>query len=125
VAQFINAFISDEEWQNLQKNKGADVELHGFLETTKVKDSAEGFAHSDATKKALITITVPSIPESEDVAGFAEIKENSDFGDDDSVLFNIMSKFAVDDGKIEEVGGKQYRSLVLLYGGGAMRKYVQ
>ena len=52
------AYISAEEWSKLEQNRGKDIEMYGFLSTTKNQKVALDFAQSDIDKKALITIIV-------------------------------------------------------------------
>ena len=116
-------YISAQEWSNLEARIDREIEMFGFLSTTKAKGVALSFVESDIAKKALITIVVPAAPDKGE-QGFAEVKDLSDYAAEDEVLFNIRSRFTVLEAKIEEINGQNYRHLVLLYGAQAMRSFV-
>ena len=121
---YIEAHTSQrKEWSDLEAKIGREIEMFGFLSTTKAKDVALGFVQGDIAKKALITIVVPAAPDKGE-QGFAEVRDLSDFADEDEVLFNIRSRFTVLEAKIEEIDGQNYRHLVLLYGAQTMRNFI-
>jgi len=109
-------YLSDQEWINLQSNIGKDIEMHGFLSTSKRQSIGMKFLGSDTNQKALITVIV--LPQSDkEEQGFAELKEFSRYPKEDEVLFNIRSRFTVLETRTENDKGLEYRHLVLLYGG--------
>jgi hypothetical protein len=116
------AYLSDNEWTRLQQNCGREIEMHGFLSTTKQKEVAFNFCKTDLNKKALISIIVPNFPEKGE-QGFAEMSNYTDFPGEDEVLFNVRSRFTVLEVTMEEIDGIKMRHLVLLYGAQAMRRY--
>ena len=116
-------YISAQEWSHLEAKVGREIEMFGFLSTTKAKDVALDFVKHDIAKKALITIIVPAAPDKGE-QGFAEVKDLSDFAAEEEVLFNIRSRFTVLEAKVEEINGQNYRHLVLLYGAQTMRKFI-
>lgn len=118
------AYISPQEWTKLQQNVGKEIEMYGFLSTTKDKEVGLFFTEIDLTRKMLITVIVPGSPV-KDEQGFAEIKEFATMEDEDEVLFNVRSRFRILEARIEEINGIQYRHLVLLYGAQAMRKFIK
>jgi len=53
-------YLSRKEWAILQDNVGKDIEMYGFLSTSKLKSVGEEFVlKGDTSSKALITILVP------------------------------------------------------------------
>jgi len=109
------AFISEKEWESLKQNINREIEMHGFLSTSKTPRVALNFAQSDFTKKALLTILTPQDLLYEE-QGFAEIKEFSHFSKEDEVLFNIRSRFTILQASIVKIQEKDCRHLVLFYG---------
>ena len=107
----------------MEAKTGREIEMFGFLSTTKSKDVALDFIGGDIAKKALITIVVPAAPDKGE-QGFAEVRDLSEFPDEDEVLFNIRSRFTILETRIEEIDGKDYRHLVLLYGAQTMRNFI-
>jgi len=118
-------YLSEKEWNQLQGNIGQEIEMFGFLSTSK-KEIAEKFLKKDRAKKALITIIVPQGP-NEGEEGFAEIKEFAieKFKKEDEVLFNVRSRFTILQAESEEINGVMCRHLVLFYGAQAWRKYLK
>ena len=117
------AFLTQEEWDKLAQNIGKDIEMYGFLSTTKNPWVAQNFVMIEPSKKALITILVPEgLNEGEQ--GFAEVKEFSDFAIEDEVLFNVRSVFTVLEATSQEIEGVQCRHLVLLYGAETWRHHL-
>jgi len=115
------AFISDEEWSLLEKNVGKDIEMLGFLSTSKSEKVASNFQNRDKQKKVFMTLIVPKCPPQED-QGFAEVKEFSNYPEEDEVLFNVRSRFTVIKATDEKDEG---RHLVLLYGKEAWKTHIQ
>ena len=115
------AYLSDQEWIALEQNVGKDIEMFGFLSTSKAREVALGFLKRDTAKKTLITIMVPAVPPNGD-KGFAEIDEFSQYAEDE-VLFNIRSRFTILAATVESVdsGLESCRHLVLLYDARALR----
>ena len=115
------SYLTDQEWGTLKQNIGKEIEMLGFLSTSKEKEVALRFIKRDTAKKTLITIIVPSA-DYRGEQGFAEIKEFSEY-EEDEVLFNIRSRFTVIATIIESVDPEieVCRHLVLLYGAEAMR----
>ena len=68
--------MPQEEWIKLKDNVGKDIEIHGFLSTSKNKGIALKFMNLDRNKKALIIVIVLPCTNLEE-QGFAEIKEFS------------------------------------------------
>ena len=116
-------YLSDEEWTGLEKNTGKEIEMFGFLSTSKDRKIGVKFTRKDPTKKALITIIVPSVADL-DVRGFAEIKDFSNVPDEEEVLFNIRSRFTILETKIVKNTKKCNRHLTLLYVIRAIRKHI-
>ena len=117
------AYISGEEWSKVEANAGKEIEMLGFLSTSKNKAVATKFTLSDVAKKILITIIVPAAPD-KGKQGFAEIKEFSDYSNEEKVLFNIRSRFTILDVGVEDVTNKQCRHLALLYNAKTVQKYI-
>ena len=118
------AYLSEQEWESLSKNVGKDVEMYGFLSTSKRKDVALDFLRRDVLKKALITVIVPAAPDLEE-QGFADVDDLSKYNEQE-VLFNIRSRFTVVEATTEPIDSQtgSCHHLVLLYGAVSMRKYV-
>jgi len=116
------AYLSQEEWASLKENVDNEIEMHGFLSVSKVKNVAVHFMQTDPSKKVLITIIVPKGPNTEE-QGFAEIEKYSRFPQEKEILFNVRSRFTV----LEAEDASQdvpYRHLVLLYGARGFRKFI-
>ena len=113
--------LLDPEWDLLKANISKEIEMYGFLSTTKNKDSK--FIKRNLRKGALITIIVPDFPNLKD-RGFAEISEFSQFVQEQEVLFNVRSKFTVLEAKDEVFEDFKQRHLILLYGAQAMRRFL-
>lgn len=111
-----SAYISEEEWTQLQQNCGKDIEMYGFLSASKKPEVIEFFLEGDPDKQVIITVIVPAHAASSESQGFAEIKEFSDLKDEDEVLFNIRSRFAVLETTTIKINKVSYKHLVLLYG---------
>jgi len=116
-------YMSNEEWKALGENLGKEVEMLGFLSTTKVRRQAERILYEKWDQKAFVTIVVPPAPNRGE-HGFAEIEEFSDFPAEGEILFNIHSKFTVLRLTTEIINKNQCRHLVLLYGKKEMMKDV-
>jgi len=120
------AFISKDEWGKLERNVGREIEMHGFLSTSKSLEAAKNFANKDPVNQILITIIVPPLPAiSSDDQGFAEIDENSEFNEEE-ILFNVRSKFEIVDTGTMKISdqGTECRHLILLYGAHSLREYM-
>ena len=116
------AYISQIEWGNLERNIGKEIEMHGFLSTSKKKGKAREFAAMDSKNKIMITIIVPSnfkkemssfnkkannsstgtVPingepnaVNQEDQGFAEIRDFSEFKAEEEILFNVRSRFTI------------------------------
>lgn len=113
------AYLSAEEWSNLKLNLNREIEMHGFLSVSKVKNVGLNFMKADPSKKVFITIIVPKGP-TEDEQGFAEMQEFSEYPQEKEILFNVRSRFTV----LETEDDGPYRHLVLLYGAQGFRKYI-
>jgi len=109
------AFITSQEWDKLKKNVGRDIEMHGFLSTSKAERVAFKFLEADPELKALITIIVPRCSDKEE-QGFVDIKEFSDLKGEEEILFNVRSRFTILDTENILFRGKECRHLILLYG---------
>lgn len=116
-------YISDEEWAQLEQNCGKDIEMYGFMSTSKDKDIAIGYMQEDMNKKIFITVIVPDALNGEG-QGFAEIEKYSEFETEAEVLFNIRSRFTVLKTTMMKDGPVEYRHLVLLYGAQEIRKHL-
>ena len=116
------AYLSDQEWSNLKQNLGREIEMHGFLSTSKSQNTALNFMHDDPDQKVFITIIVPKGPNDEE-QGFAEIAEFSEFPEEE-ILFNVRSRFTVLETENKHSPGRAYRHLVLLYGAQGFRKFL-
>ena len=118
------AYVTDQEWNSLKANRGREIEMYGFLSTSKDIEVAMDFLKKDRKKKALIIIVVPALPD-KSVQGFAEMNEFSTFAEDE-VLFNLKSRFTVLKTIPESTtpGMEAPRTLILLYGAETMRNYV-
>src|SRR5207237_1096229 len=75
---FRGARISQEEWNMLGNNVGKEIEMYGFISTSKNKDIAVQFAKKDFTEKILVTIIVPGTSDKGE-QGFAELKDISQY----------------------------------------------
>ena len=117
-------YLSDDEWRNLEEHKGKEIEMFGFLSTSKSKNVAVEFIQKDMSKKVFITVIIPATS-GEEKQGFAEIQEFSKFTEEE-VLFNVRSRFTVLEAATELITSNSAgcRHLVLLYGAGGMRKYI-
>ena len=115
--------LSSDRWSKLESNIGNDIEMFGFLSTTKDEKTAIRSIEQDFDKKALITIIIPNSPDKGE-QGFAEVKDFSAFLDEDEVLFNIRSRFTILEAYIEEKDGKKYRRLILLHEARALRQHL-
>jgi len=111
-------YISNPEWEMLENNIEKDIEMYGFLSTSKNKKSAMDFA-----KNLFITIIVPAAPDL-GVQGFAEVKEFSAFPNEEEVLFNVRSRFTILDARSEIMDGKELRHVILLFGARAIAEYL-
>jgi len=118
------AYLSDKEWTELTNNIGKEIEMYGFLSTSKAKEKALYFAAQDITRKIFITIIVPAIV-GEGEQSFAEIKEFSKFPSEEEVLFNVRSRFTILEATREEINGSACRHLVLLYGAQTLRRVMR
>jgi len=118
------AYLSEEEWTKLEENVDKDIEMYGFLSTTKKKGIAERFVLEDPLKKVLVTIIVLPGEDLKDQQqqGFAEVKEFSEYKAEEEVLFNIRSRFTVLETSFQILEGIKCRHLVLLYGKQAWRR---
>ena len=112
-------YLSDQEWISLQASAGKEIEMFGFLSTSRNKDVGIHFA-----KQVLITVIVPAAP-GKGEQGFAEVQEFSGY-EEDEILFNIGSRFTVVATMMEtnSTNLQQYRHLILLYGARTMRSYI-
>lgn len=118
-------YISGDEWDTLKNNIGRDIEMYGFLSTSKAKAAALNFIKKDANKKGFITIIVPGFPDKGE-QGFAGIKDLSAIPNEDEVLLNVRSQFKILEATVEEVApGITCRHLGLVYGMQAMRRYLK
>ena len=115
------SYLTDQEWSTLKQNTGKEIEMLGFLSTSKEKEVAMRFIKRDTAKKTLITIIIPP-NDYKGEQGFAEIKEFSEY-EENEVLFNIRSRFTIIAAVIESIDPKieVCRHLVLLYGAELMR----
>ena len=109
------AFMPSQDWEKLKNNVGRDIEMHGFLSTSKAERVAFNFLKANPDQKALITIIVPRCSDKEE-QGFVDIKEFSYFQDEEEILFNVRSRFTIVDLGRRLFQSKQCRHLVLLYG---------
>ena len=73
-----SAHLTNAEWENLQNNIGKDIEMHGFLSTSKSFDAAFRFMNAGSPGKVFITIIIPGTTHKGQL-GYAEIKEYSQF----------------------------------------------
>ena len=119
------AYLSQEEWTSLKENQDKEIEMHGFLSVSEVRNVALHFVESDPSKKVLITIIVPKGPNEEE-QGFAEIHQYSDFPQEKEILFNVRSRFTVLETEDDYVysGTSRCRHLVLLYGARGFRRFI-
>lgn len=118
------AYFSTDNWDKLKQNQGKEIEMHGFLSTTKSETVREFFAQEHREQKALITIIVPKVPDHQG-QGFAEIAEYSTVPEEDEVLFNIRSRFVILQIGSKELNQVEFRHLVLLYGVQEMRQAIR
>ncbi len=117
------AYMSEQEWLSLKENTGREIEMHGFLSVSKVKNVALNFMRRDSSKMALITIIVPKGPNEEE-QGFAEIEEYSMYPMEKEILFNVRSRFTILETEEEYSEDLPYRHLVLLYGAQGFRRFI-
>lgn len=117
------AYITKEEWVRLEQNQEKEIEMYGFLSTTKNKNVAETFAQEDRDQKAVITIVVPELPDHEG-QGFAEVAEYSLYSEEEEILFNVRSRFTILKVGLEDIDGVTYRHLILLYGAQEIRRFI-
>jgi len=117
------AYISDDEFAKLGRNIGKEIEMCGFLSTSKSQATAINFLNLDLAKKVLITILVPDLPLSElDEQGFADL---SKFSKEEEILFNVRSRFEVlEVGTIQVDPNSECRHVVLFYGAQFLRKFM-
>lgn len=47
------AYLSEQEWLSLKENQDKEIEMHGFLSVSKVKNVALNFMNTDPSKKCL------------------------------------------------------------------------
>jgi len=120
---FRGAFISKDEWKILEGNIGKEIEMHGFLSTTKVKKKAADFLKADVDNKMFVTIIIPPLPIPDD-QGFAEVREFSDFPFEEEVLFNVRSRFKILEAKVSKIDPFTCKHLVLFYGTEALQRYI-
>ena len=116
-------YLTDLEWQKLEANIGRDIEMYGFMSTSKDKKTALGFLNK-VDKQAFISVIVPSVPDRRD-RGFAYLQDISDYNEEE-ILFNIRSRFTVIEATVETIDPRfePCRHLVLLYGDLQMREYI-
>jgi len=114
-------YLSAEEWSNLKENVGREIEMHGFLSTSKDMKAPLQFL-SDLSKQVWITILVPKGSTIE-VQGFADLERYSRFPKEREILFNVRSRFTVIEAEEEWRPEYPCRHLVLLYGAQGFRKY--
>ena len=120
-----DTYFSHKEWARLEENVEKDILVDSFLSASKDKARALKFAQQDANQRALVTIIIP-YGQNNSSQGYAELKEFTDFGFEDEVLFNIFSTFTILSASVEtSEEGKEYRHLVLLYGVHDWREYVR
>ena len=120
------AYISKAEFEKLERNVGKEIEMYGFLSTSKSLHSAEKFLYDDIKNKVLITIIIPPLPSPElDEQGFVDMRNFSEFSQEEEILFNVRSRFQVLEVGSIQVGKnkKECRHLVLLYGAQLLRRY--
>jgi len=117
------AYLSQEEWASLKANLGGEIEMHGFLSVSKVKNVALHFMQENPNQKVFITILVPKGPNEEDQE-FAEVEEFSNYPQEKEILFNVRSRFTVLEAEDSFAQGLPYRHLVLLYGAQGFRRYI-
>ena len=115
------AYTSKDEFEKLERNVGKEIEMYGFLSTTKSLKIAKKFLNDDdIEKKVLITIIIPSLPMPElDEQGFADLSKFSKFSGEEEILFNVKSRF-----QVLWVEAGECRQLVLLYGAKLLRQYM-
>jgi len=109
------AFMSSQDWEKLKNNVGRDIEMHGFLSTSKEEEVAFNFLQANPDQKVFITIVVPPCSDKEE-QGFVDIKEFSYFKKEEEILFNVRSRFTILDVGTRSFQGKQCRHVILLYG---------
>jgi len=117
------AYLSEQEWSSLKENVDREIEMHGFLSVSKVKNVGLNFLKTDPSKKAIITIIVPKGPNDQE-QGFAEMEEFSEYVAEREVLFNVRSRFTVLETEDFYSKDLPYRHLVLLYGAQSFRKFI-
>jgi len=118
------AYISNEEFEKLERNVGKEIEMYGFLSTSINQESAVNFLNEDIGKKVFITIIVPPFPDPElDEQGFINISKYSPF-EEKEILFNVRSRFQVLKVGTIPVLKTECRHLVLFYGTHLLRKHI-
>jgi len=122
-ALYRGAYLSQEEWSSLKVNLGREIEMHGFLSVSKVKNVALHFMQENPNQKVFITVLVPRGPNEEE-QGFAEVEEFSKYPQEKEILFNVRSRFTVLEAEDTCPGDLLYRHLVLLYGAQGFRRCV-
>ena len=85
--------FSKEEWANLQANTGKEIQMYGFLSTSKNEKIAHEFLKKEYENPTIITIIVPDAPYLGE-EGFAEMKKFSVYSEKE-ILFNVNSRFTV------------------------------
>jgi len=116
-------YLSREEWKLLTSNVGKEIEMYGFLSTSKSLKEAQKFAKADPINKAFVTFIVPACPDIGE-QGFADVKLFSDFQNEEEVLFNVRSRFTILETTSIQIDNVTMRHLVLLYGAQAWRRYL-
>ena len=122
-ALYRGAYLSQEEWESLKGNLGREIEMHGFLSVSKLKNVALNFMKMNPSDKVFITILVPKGPNEEE-QGFAEVEEFSMYPQEKEILFNVKSRFTVLEAEDPCPEDLPYRHLVLLYGARGFRRFV-
>ena len=120
---YLADYISNEKWSEFEANTGKEIEAFSFISATKKKSLAVESALKNYAEKMLITIIVPAVSDQEG-QGFAEMDAFSDFPNEEAVLFNIRSKFAILEARTDKAYGQSLRQLVLLYDPQAMRRNI-
>ena len=116
-------YLSEQEWQSLIANTGKEIEMYGFLSTSKAKDVALRFFKKDPKRMVFITIIMPAA-HYRGRRGFVDLEELSDYAEKE-VLFNLKSRFTVLEAATEsdDPDLDKCRHLVLLYASEFMRAY--
>jgi tetratricopeptide (TPR) repeat protein len=98
--------LSKTDFEQMSKIKGGLMSFNNFLSTSKDHDVSLAFAESNSTSLDMMGILfIMTIDPSKSTTPFASIKDESEFAQEDEVLFSMHSIFRI--GDIQRIGGNQ------------------